>query len=188
MEENIIISGDAKGYSKKNLIPIFFIVLGAILALPIILNIGDICGTTDDEFLILMISIALILIIAGIILIIYVNSCEIVVTNKRIYGKAAFGKRVDLPLNSVSAVEITNLFKGIGISTSSGVIKFYYITNAAEIHKVVSDLVVNRNETTSNIIKNESGADELKKYKELLDQGIITKEEFDAKKKKLLDL
>ena len=33
-----------------------------------------------------------------------------------------------------------------------------------------------------------SAADELKKYKELLDSGIITQEEFDAKKKQLLGL
>ena len=33
-----------------------------------------------------------------------------------------------------------------------------------------------------------SNADELKKYAELKDQGIITEEEFQAKKKKLLDL
>lgn len=33
-----------------------------------------------------------------------------------------------------------------------------------------------------------SNADELKKYKELFDQGIITQEEFDAKKKQLLGL
>ena len=33
-----------------------------------------------------------------------------------------------------------------------------------------------------------SNADELKKYSELKDQGIITEEEFQAKKKKLLDL
>ena len=33
-----------------------------------------------------------------------------------------------------------------------------------------------------------SNADELKKYAELRDQGIITEEEFVAKKKKLLDL
>ena len=31
-------------------------------------------------------------------------------------------------------------------------------------------------------------ADEIKKYKELLDMGIITKEEFDAKKKQLLGI
>lgn len=34
----------------------------------------------------------------------------------------------------------------------------------------------------------QSGADELKKYKELLDSGVITQEEFDAKKKQLLGL
>ena len=33
-----------------------------------------------------------------------------------------------------------------------------------------------------------SSADELKKYKELLDQGVITEEEFEAKKKQLLGL
>ncbi|WP_035797357.1 SHOCT domain-containing protein [Butyrivibrio sp. MB2005] len=33
-----------------------------------------------------------------------------------------------------------------------------------------------------------SGADEIKKYKELLDNGVITQEEFEAKKKQLLDL
>jgi predicted Zn-dependent peptidase len=37
-------------------------------------------------------------------------------------------------------------------------------------------------------IQQTSSADELKKYKELLDQGIITQEEFDAKKKQLLGL
>ena len=33
-----------------------------------------------------------------------------------------------------------------------------------------------------------SAPDELLKWKEVLDQGIITQEEFDAKKKQLLDL
>ena len=36
--------------------------------------------------------------------------------------------------------------------------------------------------------KSLSNADELKKYSDLRDQGIITEEEFQAKKKKLLDL
>ena len=33
-----------------------------------------------------------------------------------------------------------------------------------------------------------SAADEIKKFKELLDMGVITQEEFDAKKKQLLGL
>ena len=39
-----------------------------------------------------------------------------------------------------------------------------------------------------NNIQETSNADELKKFKELLDSGIITQEEFDAKKKQLLGL
>lgn len=33
-----------------------------------------------------------------------------------------------------------------------------------------------------------AGAEELKRYKELLDSGVITQEEFDAKKKQILGL
>ena len=41
----------------------------------------------------------------------------------------------------------------------------------------------------SNIIMQTTDeADKLKKYKDLLDSGVITQEEFDAKKKQLLDL
>ena len=39
-----------------------------------------------------------------------------------------------------------------------------------------------------NQIVNSSPADELKKYKELLDMGIISQDEFDAKKKQLLGI
>ena len=38
------------------------------------------------------------------------------------------------------------------------------------------------------VIQQISAADEIKKYKELLDMGVITQEEFDAKKKQLLGL
>ncbi len=38
------------------------------------------------------------------------------------------------------------------------------------------------------VVQSASSADELKKFKELLDSGIITQEEFDAKKKQLLRL
>ena len=55
-----------------------------------------------------------------------------------------------------------------------------------------SSLVVPKVEAQSqqivNNIQETSNADELKKFKELLDSGIITQEEFDAKKKQLLGL
>ena len=40
----------------------------------------------------------------------------------------------------------------------------------------------------SNSINTISAADEIRKYKELLDEGIITQEEYDAKRKQLLGL
>lgn len=42
--------------------------------------------------------------------------------------------------------------------------------------------------TVINNIKENTNADELKKYKDLLDSGAITQEEFDEKKKQLLNL
>ncbi len=44
------------------------------------------------------------------------------------------------------------------------------------------------NETVVSVTESVSVADELKKFKDLLDSGIITQEEFDAKKKQLLGL
>lgn len=38
------------------------------------------------------------------------------------------------------------------------------------------------------VVQQASAADELKKFKDLMDMGIITREEFEAKKKQLLDL
>lgn len=125
----------------------------------------------------------------------WLRSYSLVITDKRIYGKAAFGKRVDLPLDSVSAVG-TSALKGVAVGTSSGKIKFKLIKNQKEIHEVISKLLAERQrrektpvETTVNqTIVETSNADELKKFKELLDMGAITQEEFDAKKKELLGL
>ena len=114
------------------------------------------------------------------------------VTDKRVYGTTAFGKRVDLPLDMISAVG-TGMFKSIAVTTSSGTIKFSFMENRDAIHAEISKLLVNRQDkpVTTTTIKQEpsqSDADELKKYKELLDMGVITQEEFDAKKKQLLGL
>ncbi len=71
------------------------------------------------------------------------SRCEITVTNKRVYGKALFGMRVDLPIDSISAVG-TSWFKGISVSTSSGRITFFGVSNRDEIHKVISNLLLER--------------------------------------------
>jgi len=120
-------------------------------------------------------------------------SYELIITDKRIFGKAAWGKRVDLPVDAVSATAKIGLLKGVSVSTSSGKISFLAIKNADEIYKVVSNLLIERQQkkeqdTNSSITPKVDEADQLKKYKELLDSGVITQEEFDAKKKQLLGL
>ena len=57
------------------------------------------------------------------------------------------------------------------------------LTNAIEAVKAAKS-----NNNAATVIQQSSPADELKKFKELLDLGIITQEEFDAKKKQILGM
>ena len=132
--------------------------------------------------------------VVGFVAYFWLSKIELIVSDKRVYGTAAFGKRVDLPLDSVSAIG-TGWPKGIAVATSSGKISFLAIKNCDDIHKVLSNLLIERQskapapvQTTIKQEVNQSSADELKKFKELLDMGVITQEEFDAKKKQLLGL
>lgn len=60
---------------------------------------------------------------------------------------------------------------------------------ADKIKDFVEKKILERdNHGNSNKVESVSSADEIKKFKELLDLGIISQEEFDAKKKQLLGL
>lgn len=112
---------------------------------------------------------------------------QITITDKRVHGKTYFGRSVDLPMDSISAVG-SSWFNGIAVSTSSGKVSFLFIENSKGIRELLCQLLIDRQEKLQSVIPDKSNADELKKYKELLDSGIITQEEFDAKKKQLLNL
>ncbi len=136
----------------------------------------------------------LIALIVAVVFYFIFHKTELIVTDKRAYGKTSFGKRVDLPLDSISAVK-TGILKTIAITTASGAIKFSLISNRDEVHEALSNLLIERqskaDDSTQTISKqdnSQSSADELMKYKSLLDSGVITQEEFDAKKKQLLGL
>ena len=172
--------------SKSIILPICLAVVGVLC----FVAMGTIAGSIAAENLYIILGV--VFLVLAIFEFIFINNCEICVTDKRIYGKAAFGKRVDLPIDSVSAVA-TGFLKSVSVSTSSGRITFYLMDSYAEIHRCVSELLLARQNKPSatTTIKQEipqSNADELKKYKELLDSGVISQEEFDAKKKQLLGL
>ena len=69
----------------------------------------------------------------------------------------------------------------IGLHFAAIVVAFAKRSSLIAESKEAQQTVVNNIQETTN-------ADELKKYKDLLDSGAITQEEFDAKKKELLGL
>ena len=52
--------------------------------------------------------------------------------------------------------------------------------------KIACD-IVERSENVKNTISAKSNADELRKFKELFDEGIITEDEYNIKKRQLLE-
>ena len=130
------------------------------------------------------------LLIVGLVAYLGMRKVSIQVTNKRVSGTTAFGRRIDLPMDESSAVG-TSALKSLVVSTSSGTIKFSGIENRDEVHAAITKLLNERQGKGGTTIRQEipqSNADELAKYKDLLDKGILTQEEFDAKKKMLLGL
>ena len=84
----------------------------------------------------------------------------------------------DIPLDNTFFWSYTDKSSMVTSEYMSDVIKFIK-SKVAECKQLSS---------ANSVTDSESNADELKKYKDLLDQGVITQEEFDAKKKQLLGL
>ena len=123
---------------------------------------------------------------------VYGMKTSITVTDTRIYGKNGFGKKVDVPLENVSTVRLAS-HKGVAIATDGKTIRFPFLKNRKmvyeEIHKLLVGEAVPQVVTQKEEVTEKPGnIEEIKKYKELLDMGAITQEEFDAKKKQLLGL
>lgn len=135
----------------------------------------------------LLIDIGILMLVVSLVLWWWLSLTQLTVTDKRVYGKAAFGKRVDLPIDSVSSVGMS-FPKCVSIGTSSGKISFELLKNQKVVHTAISQLLIERQGRSEQAVNQPavSAADELKKYKELLDSGVISQEEFETKKKQLL--
>lgn len=195
MEERIILKGD---FSKVNTLAMICFCV-SIVSIVVAFVLGNMMHE-DESFVetylfpqggegsAVFFWLALVLIIIGVYFLLKMKTCEITVTDKRVYGRASFGKLVDLPLDKISSVGV-GFPKCVAVATSSGIIKFWLINNQDDVYRAISSLLQSRQEPKESVIVSEkSEAEEIKKFKELLDQGIISKEEFDSKKKQLLGL
>ena len=71
--------------------------------------------------------------------------------------------------------------------------EFAFIKNRDAIHKEISNLLIDRQNITKQDqavqpVQQTNNLEQIKELKEMLDSGIISQEEFDAKKKQLLGL
>jgi len=121
----------------------------------------------------------------------FVNrNTTLTVTDKRIHGKLMFSKPFDLPLHSVASVS-TCLLKGVTVTSTAGKTHFFLVRNNKEVQTVISKLLEEKRPHTPKSTASTAtldAVDQLRKYKALLDDGIITAEEFEAKKKQLLGI
>lgn len=121
----------------------------------------------------------------------YFMQYELYATETTMIGKTLLGKRVDLPISHISAIGM-GWGNRITITSSSGHVTFFGVLNQEEINDKLTSLIKTKEEknteSTTIITQSSSNAEELAKFKKLLDDGIITQEEFDAKKKQLLGL
>lgn len=115
---------------------------------------------------------------------------SITVTPNRVYGRTMLSE-VSLPMDSVTMTRKSGM-KNLRVESPSENFMFS-LGNAKvrdEIYNVINQQISERQNNKGNVtvVNSASNADELKKYKDLLDAGVITQDEFDAQKKQLLGL
>ncbi len=122
----------------------------------------------------------------------YVNNRKqsMVVDSSRVICKVGNKTKKELLIKDITSVESYSA-KGLRIKGNGINYKINRLTNADELKNYLMNMIEknkSENPVASSNDNHLSNADELKKYKDLLDSGVITQEEFDAKKKQLLGL
>ncbi len=148
MEEKIIIQGK---FIEKSLIARLFGVL-AVLSLIISVCINE--GTEGySEYIFfaeaeyagvaVFFWLAQVFVLLTLFSLIETSFCELVITDKCVYGERGFIKSIDLPNDMISSVG-TCFPKGVFVATSSGVIRFWFLANQQEVYKELSNLLIKR--------------------------------------------
>lgn len=119
----------------------------------------------------------------------------LVVTDKNFYSvvfNKAFGgaDKVLMPLSKISSFTVSGL-TGMKLTIIEGAVKYQY--DGVSSSKAIVDALKEKDNNSFEQEKIEKPAtsdpaEELRKYKQLLDDGIITQEDFDKKKAMLLGI
>lgn len=104
------------------------------------------------------------------------------VTPHRVYIKLKQQTK-EIPIDKISSIEKRGPYT-MKIKSSSGTVNITFCTNRDEVANAITDLMNNK-KANKDI---ESIATSLRMYQELVKEGTITQEEFEAKKKQLLGL
>lgn len=122
------------------------------------------------------------------------STCAICTNKEVIYFESGgfFPKTNKYPLSSITAATIENPRLGndyVALTIGGGEKKVLEIVTGKQDAFAFGDLINSLINQKSSINSAPiSAADELKKFKELFDMGVITQEEFNAKKKQLLGI
>ena len=107
----------------------------------------------------------------------------------KIHGILAIVLFVSVNWNLISCTSGDNIIENNFPGVIFELILFLAVVVAfAKRSPIIVDNQKEPQQTIINNVQESTNADELKKYKDLLDGGAITQEEFDAKKKELLNL
>ena len=141
----------------------------------------------------------------------YVYDNKVVIERRGVMGFLLQGKAggKTIPISNIMSVQFqeasgfTNGFIQFGImgglEAKGGLLKAVDDENAVifsadnngivrEIRDFIEGKIINKSNGTTIVQQQLSNADELKKYKELLDLGVLSQEEFDIKKKQILGI
>ncbi len=144
-------------------------------------------GIIEGKWLIY--SIGIVVVLLGIMTVSYAtDKREIHLLKDKIVLKTKSGKQEQFSTDSISSVGVTKN-KTITLKGNNIRYKITRVKNADEIkNAILQKISLLKGSSTPVVFPERNSADELEKYKNLLDKGVITQDEFDAKKKQLLGL
>lgn len=112
---------------------------------------------------------------------------EVYIENDTVYYKKGNKKSLEVPVSRISLVK-KSPYKAVKINSPGAKIRVSMLENQVDIINVLTDMRKNVETKTVSEPKDNNSYAQLSELKDLLDSGVITQEEFDAKKKELLGL